>query len=374
MRVAFNGMLLERDRTGIARYAKNMLFHLRECMPASDLQVVVTKQQASTAGEFWQGFNLIEVDAQKPYLLWEQLDLPLILAEQAVDVYHSPLYVAPIRSGTKTVVTVHGLGMFRYAHKQTRTYDRKWVLIGAHAADKIIVPSRYTAQEAIRLLRVSPEKVHVIYEGPDPHIRFMERTERVRLLEQVSLVGRRYFFYAGMLDESKNVDGVLRLFAEYEKRDGGCLLVIAGGINDESGGRSRRYEDLRRLARELGVDDTVRFVGHMEDEMLSALYSGCEAFIFLSLYEGFGLPLVEAMQCRAPVLAAKRSCIPEVTGGAAVLCDPEKPEECALLLERIVRSEPYREEMVNRGLRRAQELSWEKATLSTVALYKELCQ
>jgi glycosyltransferase involved in cell wall biosynthesis len=177
----------------------------------------------------------------------------------------------------------------------------------------------------------------------------------------------RYILFVGILQPRKNVTTLLRAFSLLvrEKVDRGLTLVIAGG-------KSWGYQEIFETARALNLRDRVRFTGFVEDEDLAELYRGARLFVYPSLYEGFGLPIVEAMASGVPVITANTSSMPEVAGGAAVLIDPRSPEALAAAMASVLGDATLSEELRRKGLARAREFSWDAVARKTLEVYASL--
>jgi glycosyltransferase involved in cell wall biosynthesis len=173
----------------------------------------------------------------------------------------------------------------------------------------------------------------------------------------------RYVLYFGSNKPHKNVPRLVEAFARKEIRDHGIELVIAGHWDE-------RYPEAKHATERLGLQDAVRFVGPVKDADLPALYGGAELFVFPSEYEGFGLPVLEAMACSAPVVCGNRSSLPEVAGDAALLCDPQDVVALARTIEQALTDRDLRATLQQRGLARAAQFSWEQTAQQTRQIYQ----
>jgi len=230
--------------------------------------------------------------------------------------------------------------------------------------DAVITDSQVSRADIVHYLKVSPDKVTVIYPGVSSTCHPMPAAEAAE-------VGRRhglpasYLLYLGSVEKRKNVHGLLRAYALLRQRGESRPLVVAGIQRSNASG-------LPRLVQELDLQGHVLFAGYVPDADLPAVYSGADLFVFPSLYEGFGLPPLEAMACGTPVVCSDAGSLPEVVGDAAVMVDPKDTEALAEAMYRVLADRELREELRQKGLARARQFTWEKAARETVAVYRKV--
>ena len=300
-------------------------------------------------------------------LLWEQTVLPWRLRQLRIDVLHSPHHTTPIAPcGCGRVVTFHDLTFFLLPERYPTTrrlYFQTVTRLSALVADAVITPSEAVRQDAVRILRLPPRRVIVTPEAAGPAFGPQDAGA-------VEAVRRRYgleepfLLSVGSLEPGKNRERLLQALVRLRARGLKHTLAIAGQ-------RAWRYEGEAPLARRLGLADSVRFLGYVPPADLPALYSGADLFVFPSLYEGFGLPALEALACGTPVVASNVSALPEVVGDAALQVDPLDTEALAGAMERVLRDDGLRVDLRERGLRRAREFSWERTARETLAVYEQ---
>jgi glycosyltransferase involved in cell wall biosynthesis len=274
---------------------------------------------------------------------WYLAALPARARRDGLDVLHCPTQRAPVRSGVPLVVTFHDLAVLRHPdtfNRWTRTYSRLALPRVARAARRLIAVSEFTKRELLELLDVPQEKVRVI-----------PNAVGAPFTSAGEAAPGDYVLAVSTLEPRKNL---LRLVEGYKRaRLNGLPLLVAGA----AGWGNVRVEG-----------DGVRWLGEVRDEELARLYRGARCVAYVSLYEGFGLPVLEAMACGAPVVAARNEALEEVAGGAAVLVDPLDPDAIAAgLAEAIDR----REELRARGLERARAFDWREVARATVEIYRE---
>jgi glycosyltransferase involved in cell wall biosynthesis len=274
---------------------------------------------------------------------WYLAALPAKAQRDGMDVLHCPTQRAPTRSRVPLVVTFHDLAVLRHPeafNRWTRTYSQRVLPRVARAASRLIAVSEFTKRELVDLLDVPPTKVRVIPNAVGKPFS-----------ADGDAAAGDYVLAVSTLEPRKNL---ARLVEGYRRAGlNGLPLLVAG-----AGG----WGDVRVEG------DGVRWLGEVKDEELARLYRGARAVAYVSLYEGFGLPVLEAMACGAPVVAARRGALEEVAGGAAVLVDPLDPDAIAAGLHEAI---DRREELRPLGLARARVFDWQKVARETVAVYRE---
>ncbi len=309
--------------------------------------------------------------AQWLYRLWYRIGIPLPVQRFTgeIDLFHSPDFVLPpIRGSIPTLLTVHDLSFVHYPETFTPALLR--FLNGAvprsvQRATHILADSEATRSDLIAVWDTPPEKISVLYSGV--HSRFhpiTDESELARVRQEYGLTGRPYLLSVGTVQPRKNYRLLIRAFSSIIEQ-WPHELVIAGG-------NGWLFEETLAEADRLGISDRVRFLGFVDDEDLPALYSGATIFLFPSLYEGFGLPPLEAMACGAPVVVSNASCLPEVVGQAAMQLPAGDEDAWRTALLELLPDNVRRSHMVAAGLIRAREFTWEKAARQLRGIYQEL--
>jgi glycosyltransferase involved in cell wall biosynthesis len=298
--------------------------------------------------------DLLELDegGPGPELAWEQVLLPRILRQRRADLVHAPNCFLPLRRPCPGVVTVHDLAFEEYPEDFARLTGWKYRTFAprcARSAERVICVSEHTRRDLCERYDVDPEKTRTILSAPSLP------------LGDASPPPGRYLLAVGDLRRKKNLVRLVRAFARL-RRDGlPHRLVLAGLDAGES-------EAIRVAA----GDAPMELTGYVDDAQLDALMRGADLLVYPSLYEGFGLVLVEAMARGCPVAAANTTALPEAAAGAAALFDPLDETDMANTIRRVLEDEAERAEMVERGRRRAAELSWDRTAELTAAVYREL--
>jgi len=285
-----------------------------------------------------------------------------------LQLYHEPNYV-PIRYDVPVVITVHDLSWMRYPEThpadRIRWLERSMPSALSHAA-AILVDSDYVREEVLASFAVEPERVHTAHLGVSSAFRPRGAEETRAALGARNLVHGEYVLAVGTIEPRKNLEHVLAAYVLLpEAVRQRYPLVIAGA----KGWRATNLErDLRALVARGGV----RFLGYVPDDDLPMIYAGARAFVFASVYEGFGLPPLEAMASGVPVLVADRAALPEVTAEAALKLNPDRPDDTALKLAALLDDEVMHADFAQRGLRRAAVFTWDACARRTLRVYRRV--
>jgi glycosyltransferase involved in cell wall biosynthesis len=345
---------------GIGTYVRNLVRHLARIDRETTYFLFCDRADEATLRDLAENFVPVGESAAG-YSFREHVSIPLQLRRLGVDLLHSPHYVMPILCSCPRVVTIHDCIHLLFPqylpNRMALSYAR--VMMGHAVRHSATV---FTVSEASRsdILRfypdADPDRVLVVPNAIDEAI--LEdpgEEERERVRERYQIRGR-FVLYAGNIKPHKNLDRLIAAFGRLKQRPGQedlKLLIIGDEIN--------RYGSLRRSVEAAGVRQDVRFFGFVPDHTLAALYRLASVFAFPSLYEGFGLPPLEAMACGTPVVTSRISSLPEVVGDAAVLVDPYNIEDIADGLERVLTDEALCADLVTRGRARATQFSWERS-------------
>jgi len=303
--------------------------------------------------------------------LWNGIHLfPIENLIGAVDIFHSSDWLEPPTKIAKKVTTIHDFAIYKYpktfisrgGHDIVKNQKRKLFFVKRYS-DAIITVSETTKIDAIEILKIPEKKIKVIYEAADECYVPKKEEEIIKIKEKFNIKGN-FLLCVGTREPRKNLDRLIMAFAQLSPAYPNLNLVIVG-----------KYGWGKDLNSKFEIRNSkIRLLGYVEKEDLAALYSGAEAFVYPSLYEGFGLPIIEALSCGCPVVTSNVGSMKEVSGGAAVLVDPESIESIADAVSKIVRNQKTREEMKLKGLIRARDFSWEKTALQTLEVYRSVLE
>lgn len=339
------------DKTGTENYSYQLLKALSK-IDSKNKYIVFTRKEA-VLEKFPSNFEFISINWLR---LWTQGGLALKTFQKNLDVLFVPAHTLPIirKPGLKTVVTVHDLGseylpsMHQLKQRLYLSLMQKYQL---KTATKIIAVSKATKKDLVKKVGINPKKVSVIYEGYDnklfkPHYNLKPET---------------YYLFVGTVQPRKNLERVIIAFS---RQLSAIRLVIVG----QKGWLS---DEIYKLPKKLGIEDRVKFLGYVPEKDLPALYSGAIALVFPSLFEGFGLPILEAQACGCPVITSNISSMPEVAGKGAILVNPYLIEDIIRGMERVKR-EGERVKLIKAGFENIKRFSWEKCAKETLEILESI--
>ncbi len=377
MRIGLDGKVLTLRAGGIGRYAINLTRALLAAAAGHrrDLEFVIfTGPRTSRAvmEEFSDVCDECYLGAKSSVLRSLAL-VPVALRRRRIDVFHGIDHVGiPFAGRTgKYVVTIHDVvpliipGTFTPRH---RAVVRLALARVRRRADRVIVPSHAVKRDVVRHLGLPEDLVTVTHHGCEPRFNPAADPPSFRGAAARYDLPPRYLLAVGTLEPRKNLTTLLQAFARLRRAgavDPALHLVLAGA-------RGWLDEPIFRAVRSFGLEEVVRFPGFIDDDDLPDLYRGAELFVFPSLYEGFGLPPLEAMACGVPVVASNTSSMPEVAGGAAMLVEPRDVDGMAAGIARILRDAALRERLREAGIARARQFSWDTAARQVLDTYASL--
>lgn len=355
---------------GIHHYSSRLLEHLPGQRPSLHYRAYV----ADAAYRAPSGIDVHRAHpaAQKPWarILWEQVRLPLLLRQDDIDLVHGLAYAIPLATSAPSIVTVHDLSFLRHPQslpRGNRLYLSRITALSCRRAQRIIAVSQATAAELHRLLGVPSYKITVIYNGVDARYFSRPRSEVERRRQQEGWPAR-FLLSVGTLEPRKNYVNLLKAYALYRRASASPLpLLIAGG-------KGWDYEAIFEQVDELGLRDDVHFLGFVPTETLPWLYNAAALFIYPSRYEGFGLPVAEAMACGAPTITSTVSSLPEVAGDAAATVDPDDVEGLAQTIIAILNDDERMQTMREAGFSQARQFQWTTTAAQTAALYARVLE
>lgn len=300
--------------------------------------------------------------------LWTHLRLSVEMASRPPDVLFVPSHVLPLVHPRRSVVTVHDLGYHYYpqAHTLFQNVTLRWsTRYNARAAVRILADSEATRRDLVRFYHTPPERIVVVYPGRDETLAPVTDPAILGAVRAHYHLAGPYLLYVGTLHPRKNLVRLVQAFASLQPPIPNLQLVLAGQ-------KGWLYDELFAQVRRLGLEDRVILTGYVPDADLPALISGALAFVFPSLHEGFGFPVLEAMACGAPVVCSDASSLPEVAGDAALLVDPLDTDALAEALARIVHDETLRRELVERGFAHVQRFSWQRCARHVLRVLEDV--
>lgn len=367
MRIAIDITYPNKIKTGTRIYTYNLLEAIKRLNPRNEY-ILLTAPFFKSKGLLIKIINII-VDFG-----WRQFVLPYKLKNRKADILHSPSFFAPWILPCSSVTTIYDTSYLYYPQGYNPLwlfYFKHSVTLGMKRAKKIIAISKHTKKDILRNFTISPEKIEVIYGGvADRFAPIRNNVVKGAFRGKYKLDGE-IILSVSELNFRKNIPTLLKAYYLFktkysEFKTTKYKLVLCG-----QKGKAFDANILSQIE-ELNLKNDVIFLGHIPDDDLPLLYNVATLFVFPSLYEGFGLPPLEAMACGCPVIASNTSSLPEVIGEAGILVDPLDADGFANAMKRIISDDSLREELIKKGIERARLFSWEKAAKETLAVYSQV--
>jgi len=400
MRIGIDARFYGPVGKGLGRYTQEVVDNIMKIMSADPLRQPVAGERGGANFDFViflspenfdeficeQG-NVKKVCLKIPWYSWqEQLLMPFYLWREKLDLIHFPHFNAPLFTPTKFVVTIHDLILTHFPTRRATTLNPfiyylksltyRLVIFGAiRRAKKIITVSEFTKKDLIAQFRVKASKIFVTYEGVSNLAKgrdslFVAKLDNQETLKQYH-IANNFLLYVGNAYPHKNLEVLLKVFAKLLLRQPDLRLVLIG---KEDYFYNRVHDSARALNlwQKENIDSPVVFPGYVSDAQLEVLYREARAYIFPSLYEGFGLPPLEAMARSCPVVSSNRSALPEILGSAALYFNPEDENEMLEKIWQILSEETLRESLITQGLEQVKKYSWWQCADQTLMVYHQV--
>lgn len=356
------------DWSGIGRYTENLISGLKEFGEGVEPVLFCDPVNAHKIPENldFERYDL----STKVFALASPIRLNRELASYSFDVFHTPHFVSPLGSTSyPVVITIHDLTPLIITKSMPSWVQRRYYymlnLLAAKKASMIIVPSESTKKDITRIFGTAEHKIKVIHEGT--HGIFGKVSEeRIAHTKEKFGIRSDYIFALGNQKPNKGLEYLIDAYNELINRKHLRHELIFTGL------RSDKFKGVTDRIAKYGLEQKARFIGRTTDDELIDLYNGASVFVFPSLYEGFGLPPLEAMACETPVVASNRSSVPEVAGNAALIIDPTSTGKLAEAILAVIDDNKLRDDLVEKGLRRIQDFSLEKFTQETISVYEQV--
>jgi glycosyltransferase involved in cell wall biosynthesis len=370
MFVGLDAIPLAAPRTGVGHYTFELARHLARISPADEFELVSPfpfAQLIETNQDLPSNLRLVKAKAGILRRRWFAVGLPMYIKQSKVDLFHGTNYEVPIWSRCPSVLTIHDLSLLLYPEThQKRLVNRARLRLPlmARRASLIITPSESVKREVCEHLRIESSRVFAIAEAPRDVFRPASAEQIIETKRRLNIEDD-FILFVGTIEPRKNLSTLLRAFAEIlHMTTLRPQLVIAGR---EGWLTAQFFAEVEKS----GVKDRLRLTGYVTDEDLRALYSSCGVFVYPSLYEGFGLPPLEAMACGAPVITSRIPSIIETVGTeAAVLIQPIDAQMLARKVVEILTHRHERQRLSSLGQQRASDFTWEKTARATLNVYQ----
>jgi len=358
--------------SGVGTYTINLLEQLEQ-LSGDEIVRVAHRPWYRGSEEACDGLpgNGLRGDVRLNKTVWMQLVLPRQLKRLGTDVCHFTNGVASLWTPCPSVVTIHDMTLWlfpQYHYRRRMLAMRPFVPLAARRAQAIIAVSQATKADIVRILGIDERKVHVVHEAPSPHFRPVDCPKELDRVRAAYGLPPRFVLYVGTIEPRKNLVRLVEAYARlHAAHDLEHALIFVGS-------RGWKDEAVFTAVEQLDLNGRVRFLGYVPVRDLVALYNLAALVAFPSLYEGFGLPVLEAMACGTPVLTSPNGSLSEVAGSAAEYVDPHDVESIAAGLRRVLHDRDRQEELCTRGRVHAARFSWQSAARQTSRIYVQVSQ
>jgi len=354
------------EKGGIYVYTVNLLESMLQ-MQNHGLEFVLIYADPEHLGTFSHHKNVKEIAAKASNkILWDQITIPRIIREEKIDLIYNPKLSIPLFTKAKKILMIHGAE--QYAVKSAfKWYDRIYVRIAmplyGFFADKILTNTQMGVDDLSKYLHLNKEKFAGIHEGVHKRFKILDEAEKKRVKEKYELP-EKFILYVGGLTPLKNFGRLAQAFDRIAGKNDYQLVV--------TGFKRFKFKQDLDVVESLANKNKIKFCGFVPDEDLPAFYNLAELFVFPSLYEGFGLPVLEAMACGCPIITSETGCTKEVTGNAALLINPYDTNDIAEKIELLLSDRELKNDLIKKGFTRVKNFSWEKCAAETLNVFDSL--
>lgn len=355
LNVIIDTRMVDRHLHGIARYTYEIIKHMSS---KDKIHMMLLVNDLKLSKQIFGQFNNIEfIKMRSKFLsLSEQIELPLVVNNyKGKAIFHSPSFVSSPFIKTKMIMTIHDLNHLRFPQYYSpfhKYYYKYIVKPSALKCKKILTVSEFSKKEIVDWLKCDKDKVIVTYNGVDDKFKLIEDISELNKVKNKYNLPDKFVLYIGNLKPHKNVETLIKAMGLV---DNGIKLVINGKANKSVG----------KLINKFNLYDKVKFIGYVDDKDLPVLYSLASIFVFPSLYEGFGLPALEAMACGCPVVCSNTSSLPEVVGDIGKKFEPEDYKQLSELIKKVLNESCDKQKLIERS----KLFSWEKTCNETLKIY-----
>lgn len=365
--------IIDRQRTGVDNY---LYYLLKTMIKMGKFREMFLIHHIKTNDYVYEAANDIIIP-KVPSRLTYPIGLPYIIKKSKIDILHVPLHwplqITPFffNFNIKKVLTIHDLTPLLFPETHTKENLKWWVSslnLIKNRTDVLIADSLHTKNDCINYLNIPAKKIKVIHLAADSIFKSYEDKEEILGdLKRKYCLKSSFILFVGTLEKRKNIPNLIRAFHKLKKRGIEHKLIIIGG-------KGWKYDDIFNTVNELNLKKDVLFMGYVPNEDLVKFYNAADLFVYPSLYEGFGLPPLEAMACGCPVITSNTSSLPEVVGDAGITIDPHNCNALADAMYEILTKDSLRLKLSDKSLKRAKMFSWEKTARETWKIYEEVIE
>jgi glycosyltransferase involved in cell wall biosynthesis len=356
LKIAINTRLLVKDKLeGIGRFTFEILKRITINHPEHQF-VFLFDRKPDEVFKFSSNVELQKISppTRHPLLIkwWFDFSLPSVLKKIKPDVFISPDGFLPKTNTCPLIPVFHDLNFEHYPnflpYSIARLYKKRFPVY-ANKSSKIITVSNFSKQDIIKTYNIEEGKIDVVYNAVSSNFNILDEEERTKVRKEFS-GGKQYFVYVGSLHERKNIHSLLKAFSLFKEKSGSDMKLLL--VGEKMWATAPISEGLLK---------DVLFLGRLNDEELARVMASAFALTYFSFYEGFGIPLIEAMNCGVPVLCSNTTSLPEVGSDACLLANPESVEEMSTVMFQIVQNDDLRNSLIEKGFRRVKDFSWDES-------------
>ena len=361
-RFGFNNKTGLPNRVGSSEFCFQILSQIPKIDKTNDFSIFLPVKPTDDLPERTEKWKYVVFSSKK---LWTLIGLSKVLSKYKLDVFFSPTHYLPFRTSSPSVISILDISYLYFPglFKKKDLYQLKlWGRYSIKKAKKIITISNFSKNDIIKMYKVNPDKIAVVYPGIKENLGSNNSNLDMKDLKDKYGIASSYILFVGTLQPRKNIVKLIEAFSKLEEK---IELVIVGK-------KGWQFDEILDAPKKYGVEGRVKFLDSVTDEELPNFYKNAVCFCLPSLYEGFGLPILEAMQYGCPVATSNISSLPEVGGDAAVYFDPEDSEDIAKSLKSLIQDPKLRDKLIKRGHEQVKKFSWEKAAKETLKVLEEV--
>lgn len=374
MNIAIDVRTINNKQSGVGFYVRYLVEALRNIDKKNYYFLITNNRKEEPLGDFAEYCQLLPTwfSNENHVLgdLWENFFLPLRLLWNKIDIFHGPAFLIPsLYLHKAAVATVHDLVAYSYPHTipiKYQYYMKMLIRVATMRADKVIVDSYSVKNELIERLKVPEDKIRVVPLGVSPIYRVVNDRDLIKSVKGKYGIKKDFILQVGNIEPRKNLPRLFKAFSLFNEKSNNSYQLV------NVGKRGWLYKEIFEMVSRYGLEEDIIFTQYVSEEDLVLLYNSAALLVYPSLYEGFGLPILEAMSCGTPVITSKVSSMPEVAGKAALLIDPLNIEEIAWAIYKVLTDTELKNRLKELGLERAALFSWEKTAQQTLEVYQEV--
>lgn len=371
MRIAINTLSLNRTKAGMGNYIFNLINSLASIDKKNEYYVFVSDKNKQFFDIRQKNFRIINagkaVTKNFRRLMWEQLSLPKYIKKHKIDVLHSPGFVIPFLSKAKNILTIADMTFISHPKVHTlvkRFYFGLFMPPSIRKTDKILSISKSTKKDISDMLNINAGKIEVTHLSYGKEFKILDKKNAKGFLSDNYSIDYPFILFVGMIEPRKNLKRVLKAFSQLKKQETiPQKLVIVGK-------KGWMYKGIFKTVKRLGLEKEIIFTGYVPDNDLVKFYNSADVLVYPCLYEGFGIPILEAMACECPVITSNVSSMPEVAGDAALFVNPIKTDEIASAMKKVITNKKLQKKLREKGKLQCSKFSWKKTAEKTLLIYE----